>query len=235
MTTQTMKKILIAGALSFVIGIVVVPQTFAKEGAESGNSGSGSSSNSGKTTTTKRTEAEHPVEVEDEKSSDSDDSSTSSDVRREDRRADVPSREKLDDKKRSVCNAAAPEINQVISNVAERTKRHSTQIENIYSLTKAFYEKSGLTVSDYDALVATVDTKKALADAAAQKIDTQPKFSCDSDGPKADLQTFRNARIDKVDAFKEYRDAVKALINAVKTAAKEAKATTSSTTEEAKQ
>lgn len=125
-------------------------------------------------------------------------------------------REKLNAAKKQVCEARQKRINTTMENVVNRSNRHLEYITKVAVRTQSFYAKSGVTVTNYDELVASINEKKAAAEAAIATVESKATFSCDSEGPKADIQDFRNHRLDKVEAMSDYRSAVRALIDAIK-------------------
>lgn len=129
-------------------------------------------------------------------------------------------REKLNDKRREVCEKREDSVNKVMTNVRDRSDRHFERMSKIFEMTKNFYKEKNLSANNYDQLVAAVDTTKAKAEAANNDMKSLPKFDCSSDGPKADAQAFKTKRQAKIDAFKEYRQALKTLVTSVRDAAK---------------
>lgn len=185
------KNIALGLVMSLVLSFAFVPQLFAVD-----DENTTPSTPTERTTETRSTERQSKVEE----------------------RRDV-ARERLDAKKKSICESREGSVNKVITNVSERSQNHFDRITKIYDLTLAFYDERDLSISNYDELVANVATTKAAAETALTELKGTPKLSCDSDGPKADIQAFRNKRLDKVEAFGAYRDAVKAFIKAVKAVA----------------
>lgn len=198
------KNVIFGLTFSLVLGVTFVPQLFAVDGEDTG--GSSGSTTPPPASETKKTERESRVET-----------------RRE------VAREKLDERKKTVCETHEGTVNKAITNVSERSQNHFDRITKIYDLTVAFYGEKGLTISNYDELIATVVSTKTAAETALTELKATPRLSCDSDGPKADLQEFRNKRLDKVEAFGNYRDAVKAFVKAVKVAAESAQTETQET------
>ena len=143
-------------------------------------------------------------------------------------------REKLDDKKKALCESRLTIVNKSMGDVVTRSQSHFNRITDVYNKVTKFYADKGLTVSNYAALVAKVEAAKTAASTADTNLAAAPKLSCGSDGPKADMQAFRNKRLDKVEAFGAYRDAVKSLVKAVRDAAKTTEAATDATTESKK-
>lgn len=134
----------------------------------------------------------------------------------QDKKAQV--RQKLDDTKKRICANREKTIIKRLTNVVDVRKKHIEHIDKIVQRTKDFYVKKGNTLANYDELVAAVDEKRAAAIASLDTAKTGTTFSCDSDGPKQDLQDFKAKRTVLVDAIKEYRTAAKNLIVGVKSA-----------------
>ena len=238
----TTKSIVIGASLSLVLAFAFVPQIFAQGG-----------DNGGSTTTTNPpespTEQTSPTEPSSGSSTDSnqrtrteprteDSSKTIGMVDREDNpngelRKEVR-REKLDDKKKALCESRQTIVNKSMGEVVSRSQSHFDRITEVYNKATKFYADKSLTVSNYAALVAKVEAAKTAASTADKSLAAAPKLSCDSDGPKADMQAFRNKRLDKVEALGAYRDAVKALVKAVREAAKTVESTVDATNESKK-
>lgn len=125
-------------------------------------------------------------------------------------------REKLDAVKQKVCETREAQVNKIMDGVVSRSQGHVDRITEIATRTKAFYDKQGNTVDTYFALVASVETARQAAQAAVDALSTNADFTCASDGPKSDIQGFRNQRLTKIAAIGTYRNEVKKLIVAVK-------------------
>ena len=234
----TTKSIVIGASLSLVLAFAFVPQIF----AQGGDSGGSTTTNPPESPT----EQTNPTEPSSGTSTDSN-QRTQTGPRTEDSskkigmidREDNPNgelrkevrREKLDDKKKALCETRQTIVNKSMGDVVTRSQSHFDRITDVYNKATKFYSEKGLTVSNYAALVAKVEAAKTAASTADTNLAAAPKLSCGSDGPKADMQAFRNKRLDKVEALGAYRDAVKALVKAVRDAAKTTEAATDATTE----
>lgn len=126
------------------------------------------------------------------------------------------SRERLADLKLKVCQNREQQINTIFDRIITRSTSHLERITTIADKTKVFYVKQGNVLNTYDSLVASVDAAYIKAKQAMDTLAAQPKFSCDTDGPKSDIQNFRNQRVGKTESMGAYRQAVKDLIAAVK-------------------
>jgi len=126
---------------------------------------------------------------------------------------------KRDEAKVRICEAKE----KVLTNRTTSLTRVVTTIEekftNIVEGVKAFYTEKGLTVENYDELLADIDVKKAAADAAlASATANAEAFTCDSDDPKGQLTQFRQDMQAVKKALNDYKQSIRNLIVAVKTA-----------------
>jgi len=128
----------------------------------------------------------------------------------------IESKQRLDDTKRRVCASHQASINKLISHVIGQRQKQIDHVGEIATRVQNFYVKQGHELANYDALVSDVNMKKAVAQAALDAAKPNTAFSCDGDGPKAELQAFRDKRSVVVATIKEYRQSVKNLIVGVK-------------------
>ena len=121
------------------------------------------------------------------------------------------------------------------------TERAQKMIENFAALAervKSFYTgklvPAGVTVSNYDALVSEINTKKAAVDSAlAEAKNISDSFDCtDTATAKTKVGEYRTAMQKVIAALKEYKTSIKNLIVAVRTAAGSLKASPSPSSEE---
>lgn len=216
------KNITFALALATFIFLAVLAASplavLAKDGERSEGSGSGKQIEPKpeikKSTDTKsetENETETHTESETEKSRSLDGSTA---TKREDRKE--VAREKLDDAKKKTCAEREANINAAMDRIVERSQKHIDRITAVSDKAKAFYIEKRNVLSNYDQLVANVEQKRAAAQAAVDALSTTATFSCDSDGPKSDIQNFHNDRAGKIEAVGAYRTAVKELIAGIK-------------------
>lgn len=134
-------------------------------------------------------------------------------------------KQRLDSLSLKICEKRQGAIKKSMTNVVDARQKQIDHIAEISSRVQAFYTKQGHVLANYDTLVAAVADKKAAAQAALDATKSDAPFSCDSDGPKAQLQAFRNKRTTMIDAIKAYRQAVKDLIRGVKSVQPDKEAT----------
>lgn len=139
-------------------------------------------------------------------------------------------REKLTALKLKLCDEHQTTINNAMDAVRRTSQSQFDRITKAFTTAQTYATQHSLTVADADTLEATVTSTKAAAQTALQSLAAAAPLTCSSDGPKAEIQDFRNKRLDKVSAFEAYRTAVKAYITAVKAAANVTTSTEPTTT-----
>lgn len=236
----SVKSVVIGTLLSLVLVFVFVPRLFARDGESGGTTTTTTAPPLDNSELPHTTTQEQPSTTNTNHETQSDGVKETAEMAPPSNKEDNPegelrkdvTREKLDNQKKAVCESGQTAVNKAMSNVTERSTNQLERITAIYDMSVKFYADKGLTISNYTTLAANVLAAKTAAVTADQGLMTTPKLSCDSDGPKADIQAFRNKRLDKVHAFGAYRDAVKTFVKAVRVAVKatESTDTTPSTT-----
>ncbi len=124
---------------------------------------------------------------------------------------------RLADKKLAACQKREAKINNIMAHIASRGEKQLAVFTKIADRTKTFYTNKGKTLSNYDALVAEVDAKKAAAETAIEQIKTtSATFKCDGTDPKGAAASFKESLKTEIAALKAYKTAVKNLIVGVK-------------------
>ena len=133
------------------------------------------------------------------------------------RRAEA--KERLSDARLKTCQSREGKIKNIMSRIADRGQKQLDLFTSIAERTEKFYVDKGRMVSNYDALVAEVNTKKADAQTAVDAIKADSAaFVCTADGPKSIVTAFQGNLKTEIQALKAYKTAVKNLIVAVKSA-----------------
>jgi hypothetical protein len=156
-----------------------------------------------------------------------DNGATTPQDRREDRRDDKrqdsqavkaqAAQTKLEDKKLKACQNREKAINNIMSNIAERGTRQLDVFTKISERTQAFYKDKGMSVANYDELVADVNAKKTAAEATVAEVKaTSLTFKCDGTDPKGAGESFKASLKAEKEALKAYKTSIKDLIKAVK-------------------
>ncbi len=218
-----MNKVLIALSLSLTL-LIPTTNVFARDG-EAG---------SGKTTDIRNQEAENTTENQQEIENLRDqirDRAQERSARLASKSAQIKAR--LDAVKLQVCKTHQAIIKTRSESLANRADRQFTVFGQIATAVENFYASKvvpkGITVANYDDLVADIATQKASAEEAITAAgDAASAFDCSSDNPKAQLKDFNDKMALARDALKDYRTAIKNLIVSVKSAVGKSKSATSS-------
>lgn len=126
-------------------------------------------------------------------------------------------KEKFTEKRLEACQKKEERINSSMQKIAERRAKQLEVFNKIADRTMAFYDEKGLALSNYDALVADVNAKRANAEAEIASLkESTVDFNCESDDPLKVSEAFKVAREGVVSAMKDYKTSVKNLIVGVK-------------------
>lgn len=126
------------------------------------------------------------------------------------------SKQRLDEAKRKVCETHQSSIQKYMQRMVDQRQKQIEHISKISQQVQDFQADQATTVANYDALVSDAAAKKAAAQAVLDGTKSAPAFACTSDGPKAQLQVFRERRAVVLKKIRSYRDAVKKLTAAIK-------------------
>ncbi|MEP7205264.1 MAG: hypothetical protein ABI716_03675 [Candidatus Saccharibacteria bacterium] len=126
----------------------------------------------------------------------------------------VASKTKLTEAKLTVCRKHEEVIDNIIARMGDRGTKQFDVFTKIADRTEAFYIKSGKVLSDYDALVVDVNTKKAEAQSVLPTM--LVTFKCDGTDPQGVASSFKTSRTTLITALRAYKTAVKNLIVGVK-------------------
>jgi hypothetical protein len=135
-------------------------------------------------------------------------------------------RRALNEERVRACEANQEAIKNRMGSLTRLTANMVEKFDSISTRVQTFYTDkvvpSGENLSNYDALVAEIAAKKAIVDTDLGTAQTSvDAFSCDTDNPKEQLNTYRlNMQKVKTD-LKNYRTSIKNLIVAVRSLAPE--------------
>lgn len=111
------------------------------------------------------------------------------------------------------CQNRQSAINNILARIADRGQKQLDLFSGIATKVEGFYTKGGKTLSNYDSLVAAVNTQKTTAQAAVDAIKSNSSgFSCDGNDPKGFVTAFQDSLKSEISALQAYRTAVKNLI-----------------------
>lgn len=126
-------------------------------------------------------------------------------------------KQRLSDAKQKVCETRKERITRSMKRVSNRGERHLKVFTAITDRVTTFYKNKGKTLANYDALVADVTAKKAVAEAAVSATAAyENNFDCSGDDPKGMLKAFKTTVAAQREAMKKYRTSIKNLIVGVK-------------------
>lgn len=115
------------------------------------------------------------------------------------------------------CQVRERVIDKIMARIADRGQRRLDVYSTIATRVEEFYTKKGKTVSNYDALVADVNTKKTAAQDAINLIKTdKANFKCDGTDPKGVASSFKTDLKAEIQALHAYQQSIKDLVVAVK-------------------
>lgn len=115
------------------------------------------------------------------------------------------------------CQNRQQAISNIMARIADRGQKQLTLFTTIATRVENFYTDKGNTLSNYDQLVADVNTQQTTAQNAVNATKTDSTgFSCDSSNPKAFVDSFKTSLKSEISALKDYRLAVKNLTVGVK-------------------
>lgn len=132
----------------------------------------------------------------------------------------VERKEKLSEKKQKLCESVVGKINTIINETDTRRDATYALITQVLKAVKEYYETRELVIENYEVLEAAVKTSQAAAQIGIKRLDSAANFNCDTTEPYGYLAQFRANRSESLEMLKIYRDSVKDLVTAVKTAAK---------------
>jgi hypothetical protein len=129
---------------------------------------------------------------------------------------------KLSAIKQRICEKRVNVIKNIMAKAATQGAKHLEVFNKIATRVEEFYVNKKLSVSNYDALVAEVNAKKAAAQTAIDAVKNNTNFSCDDSNPIGKIDAFNGQVRAMHSALKDYRTSIKNLIVAVKQAAEAA-------------
>lgn len=126
---------------------------------------------------------------------------------------------RLEGSKLKACENREIVINKILDRIAARGEKRLNVYTVISERVQEFYTKKDLSVSNYDELVAEVNSKKAAAETAIETTkNKQIEFNCDGSDPKGYASGFKADLKAEIQALHAYQQSIKDMIVAVKTA-----------------
>ena len=133
------------------------------------------------------------------------------------------------EERKNFCNNHRNNFEARYTNLKSHAAKVQADISAVYDKGVAYKTANNLSVLDYDALVAKVDTDNSAVTTALSAV-VVPKLDCTSPTVATDVATFK-VSVDAVrDDLRTYRTDVRTLLKAIKTAAQASKTETQTTT-----
>jgi len=209
-----LSKLKLVLASLITIGALAAPAYSYAEGSSGSGTESGSTSSSGTDDTTTSGSTETHNSTTGAHIEATDDSRSGAEVKAA---AQAKIAEHTEEQKTKRCEKRQADVNKITARIAERGQRQIDLFSTIATRVEAFYVKKGVTLSNYDQLVAAVDSAKANAQTTVDTIKTTTiTLKCDGTDPNGAGASFKAALKAEIQALKDYRTAVKNLIVGVK-------------------
>lgn len=126
---------------------------------------------------------------------------------------------RLEGAKLKACESRERIVNDILDRIARRGEKRLDVYNKISERVQDFYVRKGLSVSNYEELVAEVNAKKDAAQAVIDEIKANEiKFACDGTDPKGVASSFKEDLKAEIKALHDYQQSIKNLMVAVKTA-----------------
>ena len=125
-------------------------------------------------------------------------------------------KQKKDDARQKVCTTRKDTLQKRLNNKATAAKKHKEAFDKIFLRVTTFYEQKGLSVSDYDQLVAAVTTAQNKANSEVDALSSyDTNIDCSTPNVADTVSGFRTTLTQTRDALKAYKSALSDLIKAV--------------------
>ncbi len=118
----------------------------------------------------------------------------------------------------TACKNREAAITNIMTRIDTRAQNQITLFGTIASRVEAFYTRQGKTLSNYDQLVAAVNTAETQANTDFGTLRATSNFSCTSNDPRGMVTEFQSYLKTEITDLQNYRTAVKNLIVGVASA-----------------
>lgn len=141
-------------------------------------------------------------------------------------------KEKSEAERQKVCENRSKGLTTKFASITKASTGTKSRIDNIFAKAQAYQQSQNVVVANYDTLVAAAQTAQANAASAITVLQgITPNLDCTQPGTTAsNVATFKAAAQQTRDSLKSYRQAVKAILQALENAENVA-APTANTTE----
>lgn len=123
---------------------------------------------------------------------------------------------KTAEQKQKTCEAHKQGLTKKFERITANSEKIKTHIDDVFTKVQAFQTENNLSVSNYaDLVTAATAAQTAAAESITSLKEVTPSVDCNSTSVAADVATFKVAGQDTRDTLKEYRTAVKAIVQAL--------------------
>jgi hypothetical protein len=130
--------------------------------------------------------------------------------------------EKIKEAREKVCSNRKTSAGNVETRVIHRGQKRLDAYTKIAERAEKFYADKGLTVTNYDTLVADVNAKKSAAQTAVDTLSADkgqlPSVACGNGTGKPAIEKFKTDLKAEQNALKAYKTSIKTLLQAIKAA-----------------
>jgi hypothetical protein len=123
---------------------------------------------------------------------------------------------KLSDARKKICENRQTRITAIMTKAATNGQRLLSVFDKALTRVQDFYTKNNLSVANYDALVATANSKKQAAQAAIDTVKAGITLDCSGENPVGKVNVFVGKVKAMHQALKDYRSSIRDIIKAVK-------------------
>lgn len=129
--------------------------------------------------------------------------------------------------RQKACDARKSSMETIMNNAGRFATKYKERFDTVFERAMSFKEENVLVVADYDSLVEAANTAGESVDAAVAALtDMEVTIDCtDPDSVATSLSTYKQGVVEARTALKSYRDAIKDVLKAVKTAAESEQST----------
>lgn len=110
------------------------------------------------------------------------------------------------------CQNRQAAIDRILTRIDTRAQNQLTLFSTIATRVESFYTTQGKTLTNYDQLVAAVNTSNTQAETDFGTMKTSSTFSCSASDPKGIVSSFQSYLRLEISDLRNYRTAVKNLI-----------------------
>jgi len=211
------KRLSLLLASSFGTAVLVVAPVWADHGSDStSSSGDSGSSSSGSATSGQETEQQTTTETETK-----DTAEATAGIHEQAKQLLAQQRQNGKQKstadRQKACQAHQTEINKRVSNYAKSAQKHLDTFNAIFTKVQAFHDSKGLTVANYDTLVAAAKTKQTAAQTAVDALAAlNVKIDCSQSDPASSVASVKVAVKNARTTLQDYRKSIKDIVVALK-------------------